>query len=260
MYPILLSTPWFNIYSYGFMVAVGYTTAMIIAVYQAKKNGLDSGAIFDMMLLQMVVGIIGSRLLFVLEYAPAYLFSNNLFAFEQGGMTFYGSVITGFISDLIFLKIKQIPFWKAMDCVGLSLGPGIAVSRIGCFLNGCCYGTSCSPKIGFHFKTAGPGFFHATQIYESLLCILAFIIIIKAMKYMTHHGQIFLGFISLYSIFRFFIEFIRAENPVFLFGMTLSQFLSLIFILISVIIWRRNLKSRELQIMPEMTVKEIISK
>ena len=258
MYPVLLSTPWFNIYSYGFMVALGYSVAMALALYQAKRNGLDTGAIFDLMLLQLVVGIIGSRFLFVMEYVPEKFFTKDLLAFEQGGMTFYGSVITGFIFDLIYLKFKQIPFWKAMDCIGFSMGPGIAIASVGCFMNGCCYGKACSEAIGFQFHhIAGPGYFHATQLYESFLCIIAFIIILKLRKFQSHYGQIFLGFISIYGFFRFFIEFLRAENPVFLLGMTLSQVLGIVFITTAIIIWKRNLKNQELQIMPAIQVKDL---
>ncbi|MBQ3643323.1 MAG: prolipoprotein diacylglyceryl transferase [Candidatus Riflebacteria bacterium] len=253
MHPVLLVTPWFNVYSYGFLLAVGYTVAIILTCYKAKKNSLDPGAIFDLMLMQLVVGVLGSRLLFVLEYVPQKLLTIDFLAFEQGGLTFYGSVITGFIFDLLYLKFRGFPFWKSMDAIGFGLGPGIAVARIGCFLNGCCYGIACSPSIGFQFRGSGPGYYHATQIYESILCLVAFAIIFWfGKKRQTHYGQTFLGFISLYAFFRFFIEFIRAENPVFLLGMTLSQVLSIVFITASIIVWKYNLKNKELEIMPEM--------
>ena len=104
MYPILLSTKWFNVYSYGFMLAVGYTVFMILTLYQAKKNSLDTGTIFDLMLMQLIVGVLGSRLLFVLEYAPDKLLTFDFINLEQGGLTFYGSIITAFVFDLLFLK------------------------------------------------------------------------------------------------------------------------------------------------------------
>ena len=258
MYPILLSTQWFNVYSYGFMLAVGYTVFMVLTLYQAKKNSLDTGTIFDLMLMQLIVGVLGSRLLFILEYAPDKLLTFDFINLEQGGLTFYGSIITAFVFDLLLLKIKGIPFWKTADCMGFGLGVGIAISRIGCFLNGCCYGTACSPSIGFQFKLAGPGYFHATQLYESFLCLVAFaIIFVFYRKYRTHYGQIFLGFISLYGFFRFFIEFLRAENPVILLGMTLSQILSIVFIISSIIVWKINLKNKELEIMPDMNEKKL---
>ena len=187
MYPVLVSTPWFNVYSYGFMLAIGYTVFMALTIYQAKKNSLDTGTIFDLMLMQLIVGVLGSRLLFVLEYTPEKLFSLDFLALEQGGLTFYGCVISAFIFDFLFLKLYKIPFWKTVDCIGFSLGPGIAISRIGCFLNGCCFGTPCSPAIGFRFRGAGPGYFHATQLYESFLSLVAFAIILFVIKKRQTH-------------------------------------------------------------------------
>ncbi len=257
MYPILITTKWFNVYSYGFMLALGYTVFMALTIYQAKKNSLDAGTIFDMMLLQLIFGVLGSRLLFILEYAPDKLMSIDFLALEQGGLTFYGSIISAFVFDLLFLKFKQMPFWKTADCLGYGLGLGIAISRIGCFLNGCCYGIACSSTIGVQSRIAGPGFYHATQLYESFLSFVAFIIIVSLQKYKTHYGQTILGFISLYGFFRFFIEFLRAENPVVMLGMTLSQIISIILILLSIIVWKINNKNKELEVMPDMKEEKL---
>lgn len=250
MYPILFKTPWFNIYSYGFMLSLGYAVTVALAMYKAKKNGLDTGTIFDLMMILLVIGIFGSRLFFILEYAPQKLFTKDILAFEQGGLTFYGSIVIGLLFIFIFSKIKKISFWKIMDCIGLGMGPAIAIARVGCFLNGCCYGTACSPTIGFRTRFAKEGYYHATQLYESFYSILAFIIILIIIKkYQTHYGQVFLSFISIYGFFRFFIEFIRVENPAILLGMTLSQIISIILIILSIIIWKinKNNKSLELQ-------------
>ena len=76
-------------------------------------------------------------------------------------------------------------------------------------------------------------------------------------KLQTHHGQVFLGFISIYGFFRFFIEFLRAENPVFLLGMTLSQVLGIVFISAAVFTWKKIVKNQALQIMPETKAKDL---
>jgi len=70
MYPIFWATPWFNIYSYGLLIALGYSAGTFVIIREARKQGLPAEAIFDMLLLQLIVGICGSRLLFLLEYAP----------------------------------------------------------------------------------------------------------------------------------------------------------------------------------------------
>ena len=92
MHPILLATPWFNVYSYGFILAISYSVCTAMTIYKAKQNGLDGGTIFDLMMMLLVVGIFGSRLLFVLEYVPQKLITKDFLCFEQGGLTFYGSL------------------------------------------------------------------------------------------------------------------------------------------------------------------------
>ena len=120
MYPIFLKTPWFTIYSYGLLIAIGYTVAMLWTMKEAKKEGLDSETFFDMFILQLIVGIMGSRLLYLVEYAPDTLSLKTFFAFEQGGLTFYGAVITGLAFNIIFLKIKSRNFnafnWNNGSC------------------------------------------------------------------------------------------------------------------------------------------------
>ena len=248
MHPILVTTPWFNIYSYGFMLAVGYSVAIAITIFKAKQNGLDVGTIFDLMMMLLVVGVLGSRLLYVIEYIPNKLITKDFLSFEQGGLTFYGSIICGIIFTIIYTRIKKFSFWKFADSFGFCMGPAIAISRIGCFLNGCCYGKACSPSIGFQSRFAGEGYFHATQLYESFFSLLAFaIIVLYFRKRQTHFGQIFLGFISMYAFFRFFIEFLRVENPVFFLGMTLSQIISLLLIATSIILWNIIKKNKNLE-------------
>ncbi len=249
MHPILLATPWFNVYSYGFILAISYSVCTAMTIYKAKQNGLDGGTIFDLMMMLLVVGIFGSRLLFVLEYVPQKLITKDFLCFEQGGLTFYGSIISGIIFTIIYSKITKISFWIFADSFGFSLGPATAIARIGCFLNGCCYGKACSPLIGFQSRIAGTGYYHATQLYESFLSFIAFLILIFFIrKKQSHYGQLFLSYISLYAFFRFFIEFIRAENPVVLLGMTLSQVISIILIVTSIIVWKFIRNNKDLEI------------
>ncbi|MFA5598661.1 MAG: prolipoprotein diacylglyceryl transferase [Pusillimonas sp.] len=257
MYPILLSTPYFNIYSYGLFVALGYAVGMLITLYEVKKEKLNAEAIFDMLLLQLPIGIAGSRFLFMLEYTPEKLSFTNFISFEQGGLTFYGSVISSFIFNLLYLKFRRIPFWRIMDCIGFGLPLGIMIARIGCFLNGCCYGVQCSSSIGFHFRHAGSGFFHATQLYESFAALLIFVIIQIYRKYRQNYGEVFMLMIGSYAFLRFFIEFLRAENPIVFMGLTLSQIISIITIAAFIATFKLIKKMPDLRIIPETNIVSI---
>jgi len=252
MYPILFSTPWFNVYSYGLLIALGYTLATIIILREAHRENLSVEAVFDMQLLQLIVGICGSRLLFVLEYSPDKLNFRDFLAFEQGGLTFYGAVISSFIFDLLYLKYRKIPFWTVMDCVGFGLPAGIALSRIGCFLNGCCYGTSCDYPWAMSFKTAGAGYYHPTQLYESLGGLIILFLLSKLRPYRRNRGEVFLACMASYGVIRFFIEFFRAENPIVMFGLTLAQIIGILVIIASFITWKKISASKNLRILPNL--------
>jgi phosphatidylglycerol:prolipoprotein diacylglycerol transferase len=250
MYPILLSTPWFNIYSYGLLIALGYTLGTVLILREARRDDLNAGAIFDMLLLQLIIGICGSRLLFVIEYSPDKLNFRDFFAFEQGGLTFYGAVISSIIFDLLYLKYRRMPFWRVIDCVGYGLPAGIAVARLGCLLNGCCYGTGSSLPWAIPFAAAGTGTYHPTQLYESVGALLIWYLLYRLQSWRRNYGEIFLACMASYGLLRFFIEFIRAENPVFALGMTTAQVIGLLMILVAFIAWKKIATGRSQRIMP----------
>ena len=99
MHPILLSTPWFNVYSYGLLLAIGYTAGTIWIVHEASRDRLPTESVFDMLLFQLVVGVFGSRVLYILEYAPQLFTPTGIIAVESGGLTYYGAVISSLVFD-----------------------------------------------------------------------------------------------------------------------------------------------------------------
>jgi len=223
MKPILLATPWFNVYSYGLFLAIGYTIATLWIIREAVHNGMPGETIFDMLLMQLVVGVFGARLLYVSEYGIGTGPGAGFFAFERGGLTFYGAVISSFAFDILYLKWLRLPFWRVMDAVGFGLPLGIAIARIGCFLNGCCHGVECSQPWGVIFPRVGYTPVHPTQIYESIACLGLFIALQVLRRHRRAYGEVILATLGGYGVLRFCIEFWRGDNPIFAFHMTLSQ-------------------------------------
>lgn len=254
MYPILFSTPWFNVYSYGLLIALGYTLGTLIILREARREGLDYEAIFDMLLMQLIVGILGSRLLFVLEYSPEKLNFKDFFALEQGGLTFYGAVISSIIFDLLYLKYKKMPFWQVIDCVGYGLPAGIALARVGCLLNGCCFGVTCDCPWGIVFPQAGNYPRHPAQIYESLGALLIWYLLYRLKPVRRNYGETFLACMASYGLVRFIVEFYRAENPKIWLGMTMAQFIGLIMITAAFVTWQKLSANGKLRVMPDQHV------
>lgn len=228
MHPILLSTPWFNVYSYGLFLAIGYTIATLWIIREAVYNGMPGEAIFDMLLLQLVVGVLGARWLYVSEYGIGTGPGAGFFAFERGGLTFYGAVISSFAFDILYLKWLRLPFWRVMDAVGFGLPLGIAIARVGCFLNGCCHGQESSLPWGVIFPRVGYTAVHPTQLYETIACIGLFITLQLLRSRRQAYGEVILAALGGYGVLRFIIEFWRGDNPIFAFHLTLSQFIGVV--------------------------------
>jgi phosphatidylglycerol:prolipoprotein diacylglycerol transferase len=139
------------IWSYGAMLVIGFLAALQLAKYLARRSGLDGEAFVNAGLLALVLGIIGARLSHVLEnlgqYAdPSRSFTANLLDalnLRSGGLTYYGGFILAFPVLVWYARKKRIPVRIGMDIVAPCLMIGLAFGRIGCFLNGCCYGAEC---------------------------------------------------------------------------------------------------------------------
>lgn len=263
MHRILFSWGPITIYSYGVLVASAFFISTYLAFKEAPKKGIDGNKIVDASVYIIISGLIGARLFYVLIFREYYL-SNPLEILKvwEGGLIFYGGFIFAVIGALIFLARNKIPVWKFADLVAPYVSLGIAIGRIGCFLNGCCFGRI-SDKYGFVFPCredspvcfaqvsanlleAGSPFSRPvipTQLYSSAACLLIFIVLIvirdnKNFKggVLRKNGFLFWTFVFLYGLYRFIIERFRFyENDFYFFSLTLSQIISLVLIAVSIV-------------------------
>ncbi len=250
MHRILLKLGPFTIYSYGVMLALAFIIGTLFAERRARKQGYPKDSIVDLSLWILVSSVSGARLLFVLINWDYY--RNNIlesFKIWEGGLVYYGGLIAGFLAAVFYLQRKRLALWRTADILAPSLALGEAIGRIGCFLNGCCYG-SVSEKGGVCFPGAGdppvfvqqlrdglllPGAAHSlpvipAQLYASAGSLMIFFILLKAARLKIFDGFLFWLFILLYSFARFVIEGIRYyESNFFLFGtITISQGISVL--------------------------------
>ncbi len=229
MHPILFKLGPLTIYSYGVMVALGFIVALTLAGREAGRSGkIEPAKILDLGFYLLLSGIIGARITYVLLNIKEYL-SNPLeiFMLSHGGLIFYGGFVCSILTAAFFLKKWKISFWRAADLLSPYLALGHSIGRIGCFLNGCCYGKDTSLPLGMKFpELSGP--VHPTQLYSSLALLFIFLVLRFLQPRFTREGRLFLLYICLYSGFRFLIEFLRGDNPACFFSLTFSQVLSAI--------------------------------
>ena len=138
--------PGWPLHSYGLMLVIGFYSAYFLARWRAKKDGLDPAVMIDILLIAAGLGIVGARAFYVVQYSENIDDFADIFAIWNGGLVFYGGLITATVGLIIYIRRKKLSLWKLADAVAPAIMLGLALGRIGCFLNGCCWGAVCEPK------------------------------------------------------------------------------------------------------------------
>lgn len=241
MWPVLFEFGPLSVYSWGFMLSLAVMAGTFLAYRQAAKIDIKQDLIIDLAIWLVVGGVVGARLFYVFVYEPGtYLKQPYLvFALWQGGLVYYGALIGGFLAGVWFVWTKNLPFWPLADLVTPPLALGYGIVRIGCFLNGCCYGKPTNSFLGVIFPHLDDLTRHPTQIYSSLLGFALFLALLAIQRKKSFDGQVFLLFLILYGIGRTAIEALR-ENLTVLGPVTVSQFVSIILIAVAAVFYHRR--------------------
>jgi len=243
MHPVLLSLGPVTIYSFGFMLSLAFLSGLFVIVRLGKSEGIEPEKILDIAVWVILGAIIGARVLYVILFFGE--FRGNLFEIfmiQHGGLVFYGGFFGALLAILWRTKRFGLPLWKAFDLATPGTALGYSIARIGCFLNGCCYGIETSIFCAVKFPHL-QGMRHPTQLYASATVFLVFLALLWLWKRRRFDGQIFLQGVVLYSVYRFLIEFIRVGPRVML-NLSASQLLSIMAFVLAggTLIWkiRRN--------------------
>ncbi len=254
MHRYLLQIGPINIYSYGAIMALAFIVGTYLAAKRAQREGIESTKIIDLSIYILLSSILGARILFVAlnwNYYKEHLL--DILKVWEGGLVFYGGLISAFFTVIWVLKKNKLPVFKVVDILAAPLALGISIGRMGCFLNGCCYGKiSFAYGISFPAKDNPPAFSQQvwdglvsplaacslpvipTQLYESLAYLVIFFLLLWIDRYKSFEGFLFWMFILLYSFSRFIIESFRYYDANFIVGaFTVSQLVSVILFIIA---------------------------
>ena len=233
-----------DIYTYGVMMVLAFIFALTWALKFTKPEDIEPETVLDLSIYVLIGGIVGARLLFVLMNYQQFTDDFwSIFNLRKGGLAWYGSIIVGIIAGIIFSRKHKISFWKLADMFAPPIIIGLAIGRIGCFFNGCCYGRFTDLPWGVVFPEVYP--FgeprHPTQIYSSILNIIIFYILNLIDRRKKYYGQTFCYLIGLYGISRCAMEFLRDWINVTILpgGINLAQVTSIVLIIISIIVARK---------------------
>lgn len=215
------------------MVAAFFIT-YYLCLQQAKRQGVSVEPIANLIFYVFIFGLLGARLLYILLNLGSYLKNPwEIIMLQRGGMAWFGGLFFGSGTAIWYIKRHKLDLFATLDLFVPFAALGQAIGRIGCLLNGCCYGRESQYGLYFwvHGKTLIP-----TQIYSTLLLLAIFVILRFKQDAQHSPGQVLRGYLLLDSCQRFFIEYLRNDSARNIFGLTIFQVLCLVVFSVALIL------------------------
>ena len=247
----------FDIAYYGMIIGAGILAGIFIAAWEAKRTGQKPDDYYDLAIYAVIFSIIGARIYYVVFSWDMY--KDNLlsiFNIRQGGLAIYGGVIAAVITVTVFAKIKHLSAPLLMDTAGLGLVAGQMIGRWGNFFTREAFGeytdwllamrlpvdavrgSDITGLMREHMETVeGVSYIqvHPTFLYESLWCLLIFILMLLYRRHKKFDGEVFLLYLAGYGFGRFWIERLRTDQLLLPgIGFPVSQLLAGVLVLLSV--------------------------
>ncbi len=235
-----------KIFGYGLMLFFAFLGSMNLAARRARREGLDPELVYDLALWVFVGGLVGARGFYVLQYWGTKVQGFwEIFEIWKGGIVLYGSILGGTVAFLAYRRVRSFPLRPMLDAIAPALAFGIAIGRLGCFLNGCCFGDPCNLPWAVSFPKHSPPWLaevangqifpnathtlplHPTQLYSTVDGLILFALLNAYFPLRRRDGQV-MGLLMLtYPISRFLVEYLRSDEGAFALGLTISQLISL---------------------------------
>jgi len=247
MHQIIFQLGPFKLHSYGLMIFLAFAFGIWLGMKRAKRVGINPGKVMDISVWLLISSMIGARLMYVLfhldEFRGRWLDVISPFQSDGtigiAGLVVLGGVMFAVPVGWIYLKHNRIPPLKMMDILIPSLALGTAIARVGCFLNGCCFGLPTNLPWGVVFPEtcyAGSVFpnqhIHPTQLYEIIYSVIIGVILLLRSPAKRFEGELLYLFFILYGPFRFLNETLRYYRESMIpfsigeFSVTISMLLS----------------------------------
>lgn len=237
-----------SIYWYGVIIATGLFLGLYLATKESERLGLQKDIMIDLVVFAAPIAILFARIYYVIFEFDAYRGQPwwKFIAVWEGGIAIHGALIGAVLTGIVFAKVKKVSFWQIADIAAPSIILGQAIGRWGNFMNQEAHGGPISQAAYENFHQYLPNFimdqmcingvmYYPTFLYESIWNIIVFTILILMRKYNPLRGEIFLSYITLYSVGRFFIEGLRTDSLYF--GpLRQAQLLSIVLIVGAIII------------------------
>lgn len=232
--PYLFSWGPITVRWYGFLMMVAVLVGTWLALREARRVGVKEDDIIDLVLICAPISWLGARLYYVVmewDYYGQNL--SEIYKIWHGGLAIHGGILTAIITGYIFTRVRGLRFWQIADMVAPSFILGQAIGRWGNFFNQEAYGYETNLPWAMYIDGA---YRHPTFLYESLWNLLVFTILMLRRKKVEAQGQLFMMYLGLYSVGRFFIEGLRTDS-LMIGPLRAAQVMSILMILLSISIY-----------------------
>lgn len=237
--PIVISIGEFKITWYGVIIMTGLLLAVVYAMTVSKKRyGIDPDKLLNCVIVGLVTAIIGARLYYVaFEWERYSKDLSKIFSINEGGLAIYGGLIGALIGGLVVAKISRMNIPALLDLAVLGFLIGQGIGRWGNFTNQEAFGTPTDLPWGMISENTGGVTVHPCFLYESLWCLLGFVVLHFFSKYLRKYdGQVFLMYLVWYGAERTVVEGLRTDSlmtPIL--NLRVSQVLSAVLVLIGLV-------------------------
>ena len=254
MHPIAFQLGDLAVRWYGVMAAIGFLAATGLVCWNRRIAKMSSDQATGVVMTAMIAGVIGARIFYVIQFFPS--FRNDwlgMIRIDRGGLVFYGGFFLALIAIWGYCRLQRLELLRVFDIMTPALAIGHAAGRIGCFLNGCCYGKPTELAWGVLYPAGSapaqqyPGqTLHPVQLYEAGLNILMFGALVCLVR-RGKRGMATAGDLTLYGLMRFGDEFFRGDHRQFWNGFTPAQVIGLVLVPVGIgfliYFWRHEKQS-----------------
>ncbi|MEF8787513.1 MAG: prolipoprotein diacylglyceryl transferase [Planctomycetota bacterium] len=256
MHPHLfhIPLPWggtATVASYGAMMMLGFLVCLYLLSRRGPAFGLSSETLFDIAIAALIGGVVGARIYYII-YAWDYFAAHpaQIVRIDKGGLVFYGGVAGGTAGVLLFTYLKELPLRRTADVFAGLLPLGHAFGRMGCFLNGCCYGKVTQSWLGMRFPPESAAYrdmvrrgllessaamtppLHPTQLYAVGYNLAIFGVLSWLLWNRRREGDVVWTYLAVYGVARFLNEFLRNDQAAVASGLTTAQLVCIAFVIV----------------------------